>query len=43
VGYQGEFKLRIEIAGERTAVVGGSARMTRDPYDRLLAFRDDSW
>ena len=33
---------RIEITGQRAAIFRGSSRMTRNPYDRLLAFRDDS-
>jgi hypothetical protein len=40
---EGLIELRIEIAGERTAILSGSARVTGEPYDCLLAFRDDSW
>jgi hypothetical protein len=39
---EGLGELRVEIAGQRTAVFRGSSRMTRDPYDGLLTLRDDS-
>ena len=35
-------KLRIEIAGQRAAVVRCRAGMSRNPNNRLLAFCDDS-
>jgi hypothetical protein len=34
-------ELRIEIAGERTSIIGNGSSVTRDPNNNLLTLRDD--